>query len=157
MDSVAFCRSALAPWTVVLALISQDYSLQVLTAKLREHFGRTSNFKFSFFDRIVDSWNSFPFNVHHSGNIRKSSTVNFFFQVIIFLVFIISGFMCLCLSLIELKHIVTHGETLSMESPALLHFLQWLFSICFEHFLLTSSKCALQAINLWVRSDISTY
>ena len=62
----------------------QDYSLEVLTAKLREHFGSTSNFKFSFFERIVDSWNSFPFNVHHSGNIRKSSTVNFFFQVIIF-------------------------------------------------------------------------
>ena len=97
----------------------QDYSFEVLTAKLREHFGSTSNFKFSFFDRIVDSWNSFPFNVHHSGNIRKSSTVNFFFQVIIFLVFILFGFMCLCLSLIELKHIVTHGEMPSMESPAI--------------------------------------
>ena len=56
--------------------------------------------------------------------------------------------MWVCLSIVELKHIVTPGKTLSRESPTLLHFLQWL---CLAHFLFTSSKCALQAINLWVR------
>jgi len=46
----------------------QDYRLENLTAKLRKHFVRASNFKFPFFDTI---FYSFSFNVHSSSNIRK--------------------------------------------------------------------------------------
>ena len=39
--------------------------------KLKKTYARTTNFKFSFFNRIVDSWNSLLTNVRFSSDLSS--------------------------------------------------------------------------------------
>ena len=37
---------------------------------MRKNFARTNYFKFSYFNGIVDSWNSLPSSIHNSSNLK---------------------------------------------------------------------------------------
>ena len=47
------------------------YSMQASgDMKLRKNFAGTNYFNFSYFNRIVDSWNSLPSSIHNSSNLK---------------------------------------------------------------------------------------
>ena len=38
--------------------------------RLKKNFNRTNYYKFSYFNRIVDSWNSLPSSIHNSSDLK---------------------------------------------------------------------------------------
>ena len=58
-------------WTCLKIHISIPCTMQGSDdMRLRKNFAKTNYFKFSYFNGVVDSWNSLPSSIHNSSNLK---------------------------------------------------------------------------------------